>query len=625
MYLQGKLNELPAIQKGLEFIQLFHQHQVVVVEGPTGSGKTMVFPTLLAEVMQGQGQVICTQNRRILCDGAAAFISEQMGEPDFAGVKHKEIKKLGKKLTFKTTGTVLSELNHNPMLWGVSVVIVDEIHECTVEQNVLLGHLKRIAKTNPNFKIVLMSATLGKNQKEHISQFFQHVGFLQVEGRTFPIETIYSGHTFENGDNWFSVKNQVLGAVASNVVSLVKKGANGTVLAFLPGKAEINQVQALLTQSLQGVPVYRLFRGVEEQEKKQAVKGNEVKVVLATDIARSGLTIEHCVAVVSSGYTRNSIYESKYGVKGLETVSVDKPSLKQEGGRTGRTCNGKHIIIGTEEKFSKPIYRVEDLSYMMLSILASDLDLRTFEWFYSPSESEFQETHAFLESIGAINRSGITELGRAILSFQIDLLLGKLLVESKKLGVEEQGATLVSLILNEQHVHGLDFLQFGYEKTKEIEKTKNELLLTLEKIDVPQEKNDNPLTTAIIRTFGLYASVYVPQKTYYKEEDWSAGQTIENKGFMRSFYQRNFIFNCEGIFGEFYDDVVIVPLQLFSRDSRIISNSYIMVDLEEIKAELNDTSDLENLKRCVDKKKKTLREKNIQMYNFGDLTRSLCI
>lgn len=621
--LKGKLNELPAINKGFEFIRSLNQHQVVVVEGETGSGKTMVFPTLVAEVKQGQGKVVCTQNRRILCDGAASFISLQMENPKYAGVKHRVRKEEGEMLTFKTTGTVLNEIKADPMLNGVSTVIVDEIHELTVDQNILLGHLKRIAKTSSTFKIVLMSATLNQQQREHIVNFFGDVTFIRVEGRTFPIETVYSGHTF--GDNWFSVKNEVLQATASSVKSLVEEGVNGTILAFLPGKAEINQVQSMLSNTLQGVPIFRLYSGVEEQEKNQAVNGNGLKVVLATDIARSGLTINNCVAVVSSGYTRNAFYETEHGYKGVETIRTDEASIKQEGGRTGRTCEGKHIIIGMEKDFSATMFSVEDIGRAVLNVLSSGISIHDFEWFYRPDGKELVNTQEFLTKIGAIKHSQITDLGRAISNLPVDMLLGKLLIESKKLGVEEKGANLVSFIIHQKHMHDnvLYFAEYyDFEKDKNIEETKQELLRVLEEIEVPQEKSKNPLHSlkkAIIRTFGIYASIYVPHGMYVKFSSEFFDGTWVDKGFTNAAKKDNeLLFQCEQmVFDELEDDDVVIPLQLFSTDRGLNSQSYLKLKLDELKEEM-DTSNLELLKKYVEKKKieVTKQLQNEKIYSF---------
>lgn len=611
--LKGKLNELPAIKNGFEFIRSLNQHQVIVVEGETGSGKTMVFPTLVAEVKQGQGKVVCTQNRRILCDGAASFISEQMGDPHYAGVKHRVRKEEGNMLTFKTTGTLLNEIKVNPMLHGVSTVIVDEIHELTVDQNVLLGHLKRIANSSSSFRIVLMSATLNQQQRDHIVKFFGDVAFIKVKGRTFPIETVYSGHTFE--DNWFSVKNEVLQATVSSVQSLVEEGLNGTILVFLPGKGEINKVQSMLLNSLQGVPIYRLYSGVEEQEKKQAVNGTELKVVLATNVARSGLTIENCVAVVSSGYTRNPFYETKHGYKGIKTIRSDESSIKQEGGRTGRTCEGKHIIIGTEKDFSDTMFSVEDIGRAVLSVLSSGISIKSFEWFYRPDGNELVNTQKFLTQIGALDRSGITELGRAISQLPVDLLLGKLLIESKKLGVEKEGANLVSFIVNQKHMYDevLYFaVNYDFEKDKEVEETKQELLQALKEIKVPQEISEEPMQSlrkAVIRTFGIHASIYVPKDTYVPFSSTALdGITLNGERFMNYPSNDDLEFQCEHIYlDELEDDDVIIPLHLFATDRGLTSQSYLKVKLDELKSEI-DTTNLELLKKGVENKKEKMRQ-----------------
>lgn len=609
-FLKGKLNQLPASSKGIEFIRQVNNHQVLVIEGATGSGKTMYFPSLLAEVKQGQGQVICTQNRRVLCESGANFISSEMDDLYFAGYKHGKGKKQGKNLVFKSTGTVLAELKQDQWLCGTSAVMVDEIHECTLEQNLLLGHLKRIAASNPNFRVVLMSATLSAEEREHITSFFSDVAFLQVEGRTFPIETIYSGHEIDHTKGWFSLRSQVLEATAESITSLIDEDVKGTVLVFLPGKSEIELVKLMLTKSLQGsVPIYRLFSGVEEPEKEKAVKGSVLKIVLSTDVARSGLTVENCVAVVSSGFSRIANFDGKKGFGGIHTLPSDKASLEQEGGRTGRTCQGKHIIIGKELNRASHSINDQDVSKAILSILAGGFSLPSFEWYHSPSLEQISSTFDLLIRIGAIDDEGITPLGIAIDKLPTDTLIGKLLVDSKKLGVSVLGSKIAAMM-----IHGivldseLSLLNFDFEFMEQnVKDTQAELLQALEDIKIEVKEKGEELTQikrAFIRTFGDFASVYVPEGLFVQIEGASFGYSLQGNALMRSIHEPNFSIKCQQTKQMVLDNAIVIPLNLFSLENQWIAKSLVTVELEELEREGYNTAALRELQQKVSEKEK---------------------
>lgn len=608
--LKGKLNQLPASSKAIEFIRKVNDHQVLVIEGATGSGKTMYFPTLLAEVKQGKGQVICTQNRRVLCESGADFISSQMERFNFAGYKHGKGKKIGQNLIFKSTGTVLAELKQNEWLCGTSAVIVDEVHECTLEQNLLLGHLKRIAASNPNFKVILMSATLSAEERIHITSFFSDVAFLQVEGRTFPIETKYSGHELDHTKGWFFLRSHVLEATKDVIVQLVDEGIEGTILVFLPGKSEIERVKSTLLKSLQGsIPIYRLFSGIEEEEQEKAVKGTGKKIVLSTDIARSGLTVENCKAVVSSGFSRNAHFNTKMATGGIYTLPSDKASLAQEGGRTGRTCEGKHIIVGME--IERPSYSLDDqdVSKAILSVLTSGFPLHSFEWFIKPSAEQLSQTFDLLIKIGAIDDNGITPLGTAIDKLPTDTLIGKLLIESKRLGITAMGSKIAAAMIHGESIDSdLSLLNFDFEYLDQVVKdTQSELLQALEEIEIEvEEKGEevNQLKRAIIRTFGDFASVHVPEDTFVRVDEAMIGYSLEGNALMRSIHEQNFKIKCQKVKQMVLNDAIVIPLNLFSLENQWVAKSIVTVESEELEREGYDTKALRELQRIVKEKEK---------------------
>lgn len=638
----------PAAQKAKELIDLMKDHSVIIVEGETGSGKSVVLPTVIAEHYgrtRNHYRVVVTQNRRLLCESIASYVSESMGCEigNQVGYNFKGKRKANAKTSviFETTGTVVSHLKGNPWLSGIQCLVVDEIHEGTKDQHILLSHLKRILDSDPNFRVVLMSATLSQKDKERFNSFFDvPVGYLTVEGRSYPVERKFTGQKFNASRPYKYNRNLIAASTVDTIVKAHGEISEGTILAFLPGKAEIADVTRRLSQY--DLQAYSLHAQINEDEKKEAIASitNGKKIVLCTEVARSGLTVEGVRAVISSGYSRNGQVKSENQVTGIRTHLTDWASLKQEGGRTGRTCPGVHYIIGVEEakRPNNPLVALKSTNIMgvMLNLLATVDNISTFEWFTSPGNEQLNNAFANLKYLGAIELNSnegadsffdlkLSNLGWALSKMSVDPQIGKLLLVAKYLGVEKEGAILGSILLNNIKLPKnwseltTSFEDGSYTHTRKYESdleaiitefengffgnvedecvldTANELLqalsniseddmnhLGLEYISTENKTKLDSLKTAVFCSFSHLAGMYVPNSTILDEVDYQeltggCFYTDSNERALK-FETRMNRYNDHSMNG-----LILIPLDLFFFEKDIKCSIGIEITFEDLK------------------------------------------
>lgn len=356
--------KLPVYQFCEKLLNAVENNQVVVVEGETGSGKTTQIPQFLVEdgKYTEYGMVACTQPRRVAATSIAQRVAEEMdvtlGEHVGYSVRFDEMSSPQTLLKFLTDGMLLREAMSDPLLKRYSVIVLDEAHERTLATDILMGLLQEVLlkRKDDGFKVVVMSATLdaGKFQK-----YFNGAPLLSVPGRTHPVEILYTKAPERN----------YVEAAIRTTVQIHLYEAPGDILVFLTGEVEIetccqeirDQVANESTPETSEIVVYPLYSSLPPAQQRKiflpAPKAKVVggkpgrKVVVATNIAETSLTIDGVVYVVDPGFSKQKVYNPKIRVESLLVSPISRASAKQRAGRAGRTRPGKCFRLYTEKSF----------------------------------------------------------------------------------------------------------------------------------------------------------------------------------------------------------------------------------------------------------------------------------
>lgn len=611
---------LPAMAKKGELLEALKE-RLIVIEGGTGSGKSVYFPAEIAKQLSTDKytKVICTENRRILCENID-FVNQIAGEP-IAGYRHGEgyFATDDTRLKFMTVGSLLNEFKNDENISGCPCVIVDEVHEMTMDQLLLLSHLRRIMQESNTFKVVLMSATLSEIDKENIRNFFgMDFASIQVEGVMYPVAQHYTGHKIVSPKNYDEAKTTVMRAVKEQiqkvVSDMIEKGVKGTILAFLPGIAEINDIKNRFSNT--SLKIAELHSKVSEAEKELAIEEevNGVKVVLATNVARSGLTVKGVKAVISSGYSRVEQVDEVLGVEGICTELTDFASLEQEKGRTGRTCEGVHYIIG------KPIGRpfqckksvhTTDLSTPILKHLSTGLTLDELKWFEEPKEEVFQLTLERLKKHGFVNDElSLTELGEKVASMPFEPLVAKMLLMAKEEKVECEAAVIAAVKESKFRLKKSDVIaNFDYlidvvkyeEEVNSLFSDFCELMGFEAKLGLTDPFALTRLRRVLISVFGEITSIYAP---YHLPMELVEIDTFVIPGTNR--VVKNELAKKQSFD---YKPLIDIHIGLFFHEKSLLSTMNFRVDLEEL------VSPSENFEKLYDRIEKEYQFDRKKMEN----------
>ena len=387
----------------------------VVITAPPGAGKSTLLPLTVLEGLQADGKILMLEPRRLAARQIAERMADMLGEEVGKTVGYRV--RFDKKVSMDTRIEVLTEgiltrmLTNDATLEGVDVVIFDEYHERCINSDLSLA-LTRLAKdiVRPDLKIVVMSATIDAD----VICRTLNLPLIESEGRMFPVEVRY-----DNDD--IDIYN-----VPSAVASMVHKAHSeneGSILAFLPGQGEIQQCAEILQGKLGDTYVYPLYGNLSLEQQRRAIapmKEGERKVVLATPIAETSLTIEGIRIVVDSGLHRKLAFDGRTGLSHLETVRISKDMATQRMGRAGRLTDGVCYRLWTKlsecrmEEQRSPEILEADLAPMVLNIAAfGESDVESLPWMTMPERDAVFRAKALLQSLGAIDaRGSITEKGR---------------------------------------------------------------------------------------------------------------------------------------------------------------------------------------------------------------------
>ncbi|HRZ90863.1 MAG TPA: helicase-related protein, partial [Spirochaetia bacterium] len=355
--------ELPVYQQKDRILDSLREHQVIVVESPTGSGKTTQIPVILHEAGYARNGIIgVTQPRRIAAISVTDFISRQLGTPvpGLVGYKMRFEDKTDTSTLIKimTDGILLQEMKLDPLLSRYGVLMVDEAHERSLNIDFILGLLKRVMEARPEFKVVVSSATINA---EVFSAYFGDCPVVKIETPMYPVTVVYDPPAAE------SDMDALIDKVESTIVRIVQEGREGDILVFLPGERTIKDCMQRLAacevrRSLHLIPLYGRL-GKDEQERVfEPTPAGKTKVVVSTNIAETSVTIDGITSVIDSGLAKLNFYNPRTYTASLVEVPTSKASSNQRKGRAGRTRPGScYRLFGRDDFENRSLFTMEEI------------------------------------------------------------------------------------------------------------------------------------------------------------------------------------------------------------------------------------------------------------------------
>jgi ATP-dependent helicase HrpA len=447
--------ELPVTARREDLLQAIREHQVVVVAGETGSGKSTQLPKLCLELGRGvHGTIAHTQPRRLAARTIAERVAEELRVP-LGGAVGYAVRFADRSsdetlVRLMTDGLLLAEIQHDRLLRRYDTVIVDEAHERSLNVDFLLGVLKRILPRRPELKLIVTSATI---DPERLSQHFDDAPVVEVSGRTYPVEVRYRPVP--------DAEHERLDAIPDAVRELLRDGP-GDVLVFLSGEREIRDTAELLSGKLapthpdvEILPLYARLSHAEQQKVFQS--HSRRRVVLATNVAETSLTVPGIGAVVDPGTARVSRYSARLKVQRLPIEPISQASAQQRTGRCGRTSDGICIRLYDETdfadrpRFTDPEILRTSLASVILQMAALELgDVEEFPFLDPPDARQVRDGVALLRELGALEpaKAGpgnrLTPLGRRLAQLPVDPRFGRMVLEADTLGCAEEAIVIAA-------------------------------------------------------------------------------------------------------------------------------------------------------------------------------------
>lgn len=450
---------LPVSQKRDDIAQAIAHHQVVIVAGETGSGKTTQLPKICAELGRGKyGLIGHTQPRRLAARSVANRIAEEMETElgGFVGYKVRFTDQISDQTQIKlmTDGILLAEIQNDRFLNQYDTIIIDEAHERSLNIDFILGYLKQLLPRRPDLKVIITSATI---DPERFSKHFSNVPIIEVSGRTYPVEVRY--RPLAGDDDSESDRDQLEG-IFQAVDELCDEGL-GDILIFMNGEREIRDTaDALSKRNLRDteiVPLYARLSAGEQNKIFQPHAGR--RIVLATNVAETSLTVPGIKYVIDPGTARISRYSYRTKVQRLPIEPISQASANQRKGRCGRTEEGICIRLYSEEdflsrpEFTDPEILRTNLASVILQMTALGLgDIEAFPFVEAPDKRNIQDGVRLLEELGAINdqikdpKKRLTESGKQLARLPIDPRLARMVLEASKLGCLKEVMIIASAL-----------------------------------------------------------------------------------------------------------------------------------------------------------------------------------
>ena len=461
-------SELPVSQRREDLLAAISEHQVVIVAGATGSGKTTQLPKMCLEL--GRKSIAHTQPRRIAARSVAERIAEETGVELGAevGYQVRFTDKASKQTLVKvmTDGILLNALQRDPDLKQYDTVIIDEAHERSLNIDFLIGYLKQILPRRPDLKVIITSATI---DPESFSRHFDDAPIVEVSGRSFPIEIRYrpvrsARESDSDVDASIASDDYVDGLV--DAIKELESEPDGDVLVFLSGESEIRDAQdavvgastaGQLMRNIEVLPLYGRLSASEQHRifEKSKVAGLRRRVILATNVAETSLTIPNIKYVIDAGTARISRYSTRAKVQRLPIEAISQASANQRAGRAGRTSPGVVVRLYAEEdfaarpEFTDPEILRTNLAAVILQAASIGIsDLGEFPFLQPPDSKGVRDGKKLLVELGALagkeDALSLTKLGRELALLPIDPRFARMLIESRSRNTTREVMAIVA-------------------------------------------------------------------------------------------------------------------------------------------------------------------------------------
>lgn len=483
--------DLPVSQRRTEIEKLLSEHQVVVVAGETGSGKTTQLPKMCLELGLGRlGMIGHTQPRRIAARSVATRIAEELQTElgDLVGYKVRFNDQISENTQIKlmTDGILLAEIQTDRFLNQYSCLIIDEAHERSLNNDFILGYLKQLLPRRPDLKIIITSATI---DVERFSKHFNHAPIIEVSGRTYPVEVRYRP-IIDEAD-----QDQLQGIL--NAVDELQAEGRGDILIFMNGEREIRDTaEALQKQNLKHTEILPLFARLSAQEQNRIFHPSGLnRIVLATNVAETSLTVPGIKYVIDPGTARISRYSYRTKVQRLPIEPISQASANQRKGRCGRVSEGICIRLYSEEdfnsrpEFTDPEILRTNLASVILQMTALGLDdIEAFPFVDAPDRRHIQDGVKLLEELGAFEtiktkfgeKRRLTQSGRQLAQLPVDPRLARMLLSAVNFAsVYEMMVIVSALSIQDPRERPIEKQQAADEKHRRFADKKSDFLAFL--------------------------------------------------------------------------------------------------------------------------------------------------
>jgi len=448
---------LPIYKLKDELIRAINDNQILIVVGETGSGKTTQMTQYIAEAgFTMRGKIGCTQPRRVAAMSVAKRVAEEfgcrLGQEVGYTIRFEDCTTPETQIKYMTDGMLLREALIDSEMGGYSCIMLDEAHERTIHTDVLFGLLKKAVKNRPELKLIVTSATLDAVK---FSEYFFEAPIFTIPGRTFPVEILYTREP----------ETDYLDASMITIMQIHLSEPPGDVLLFLTGQEEIDTACEVLFERMKSLgpevpeliilPVYSALPSEMQSRIFDPAPPGARKVVIATNIAETSLTIDGIFYVVDPGFVKQKVYNSKTGMDSLVVTPISQAQAKQRAGRAGRTGPGKCYRLYTErayrdEMLPTPVPEIQrtNLAATVLQLKAMGInDLIGFDFMDAPPVEAMIHALELLHVLSALDDEGLlTRLGRRMAEFPLEPNLSKMLIMSVNLQCSDEILTIVSML-----------------------------------------------------------------------------------------------------------------------------------------------------------------------------------
>ena len=448
--------DLPVTGKKDDIAKLIQEHQVVIMCGETGSGKTTQLPKICLSIGRGAaGFIGHTQPRRIAARTVADRIAEELGEPMGKSVGYKirfnDKTHADSLIKLMTDGILLAESQNDPYLSQYDTIIIDEAHERSLNIDFLLGYLKWLLPKRPDLKVIITSATI---DTQRFATHFNNAPIIEVSGRTYPVDMRY--RPIEQREDADETSDDLQNAILDAVDELYRD-LRGDILIFLSGEREIRETNDSLKKhhptQYEILPLYSKL-SVSEQERVFKPKGGKLRIVLATNVAETSLTVPGIRGVIDTGHARISRYSHRSKIQRLPIERISQSSANQRAGRCGRVAEGICIRLYSHDdylarpEFTEPEIMRTNLSAVILQMTALNLgDIEDFPFLEPPEDKMIRDGKNTLHEVNALDKSGkLTDIGKQLAKFPTDPKLARMLIAAAHEHCLSEVAIIVSAL-----------------------------------------------------------------------------------------------------------------------------------------------------------------------------------